>query len=372
MGLFKGCVVVLSGLLMVGCSSSSSVTLNAGSADAVSQQRLNDAGVTPSNAISAHPIYAMPLDPAAKHDLRVMSFNLRVATAFDLWNTWDLRRGQVVGRIRSFDPDILGTQEGLGSMEDYLVKQLPDYTFFGVGRNDGKRSGEMVGVFFRSSRFTKLDGGHFWLSPTPEKPGTRAWGAWFPRMVTWVKLQPNDGTPTFYWFNTHFDAFASKARTESAKLLLSRMSFIAGNSPTVVTGDFNADADSAPYQMMIAPPATGGLMLADAFRAVNPTHARNEGTRHDFTGHKNGPRIDWILSNSAFAAVSAAIDRTRGTLGYPSDHFPMTTTLRPLAISPAAPLLASPPLAQPLAAHASAAQPALAPHVLAGSLVPIH
>ena len=48
--------------------------------------------------------------------------------------------------------------------------------------------GEMCGVFFKTARFELFDGGHFWLSTTPEKPGSREWGAISPHMVTWVKL----------------------------------------------------------------------------------------------------------------------------------------------------------------------------------------
>ena len=100
-------------------------------------------------------------------------------------------------------------------METFLREQLSDYTFFGVGRIDGKHRGEMCGVFFKTARFEMLDGGHFWLSTTPEKPGSRGWGAISPHMVTWVKLRPLDGGPTFCWFNTHFDAFSGRGAHES-------------------------------------------------------------------------------------------------------------------------------------------------------------
>jgi len=148
--------------------------------------------------------------PRAARELRVMTFNLRVRTILDGPNIWDRRRELVVQRVRGFDPHLLGTQEGLASMEAFVREQLGDCTFFGVGRSDGKRRGEMCGVFFKTARFELLDGGHFWLSATPEKPGSRGWGAIFPHMVTWVKLRPRDGGPTFCWFNTHFDAFSGR------------------------------------------------------------------------------------------------------------------------------------------------------------------
>ena len=100
-----------------------------------------------------------------------MTFNLRVRTILDGPNIWDRRRELVVQRVRAFDPHLLGTQEGLASMEAFLRERLGDYTFFGVGRSDGKRRGEMCGVFFKTARFELLDGGHFWLSTTPEKTG---------------------------------------------------------------------------------------------------------------------------------------------------------------------------------------------------------
>ena len=53
-------------------------------------------------------------------------------------------------------------------------KEPPLWTCFfsDVGRSDGKRRGEMCGVFFKTTRFELLDGGHFWLSTSPEKPGS--------------------------------------------------------------------------------------------------------------------------------------------------------------------------------------------------------
>ena len=138
---------------------------------------------------------------SSAEELRVMTFNLRVRKRLDGPNIWDLRRDLVVERIRDFDPDLLGTQEGLDFMESYLKQQLKDYTFFGAGVGDGSPVGEMCGVFYRTARFELLDRGLFWLSTTPDQPGSHAWGSFIPRMVTWVKLRPRDGGAAFFWFN---------------------------------------------------------------------------------------------------------------------------------------------------------------------------
>jgi endonuclease/exonuclease/phosphatase family metal-dependent hydrolase len=265
---------------------------------------------------------------ATPNDLRVMTFNLRVRTILDGLKIWDRRRELVVQRVRTFDPDLLGTQEGLASMEDFLREQLPDYTFFGAGRGDGKEAGEMCGVFFRTTRFDFIEGGHFWLSTTPDRPGSHGWGALVPRMVTWVKLRQRSDGQTFCWFNTHFDAWNARARNESAKLLLAHREQIAGAMPTLITGDFNANEDSGPYKTMLQPRA-GETPLVDTFRAVNPERISEEGTMHNFSGKRDGSRIDWILASEPnFQVISCSIDRAKGTVGYPSDHFPVTATLR--------------------------------------------
>jgi len=266
---------------------------------------------------------------ASQRELRVMSFNLRVATIIDAANHWNFRKDLVVQTIREFDPDILGTQEGLASQEDFLQSCLPEYDFVGVGRENGKRIGEMCGVFYKTSRFTKVDEGHFWLSKKPTEPGSKSWGTIFPRMVTWVMLKPTDGSEPIFCFNTHFDAWGGKARVESAKILRRAMTEIAGNSPCIVTGDFNADENSKPHQLMLASSSSAHQpALTDTFLAANPDVTDNsDGTRHGFSGSVNGPRIDWILTTPQFSTQAASIDRNREKSRYPSDHFPVTAVL---------------------------------------------
>ena len=264
-------------------------------------------------------------------DVRVMSFNIRVRTVADIFgNNWGLRRGLVAKTIRDFGPDLLGTQEGLASQLDYLRKELPGYGFVGVGRDDGRRDGEMCGIFYKTSRFTKLAEGHFWLSETPSRPGTRAWGAWFPRMVSWVKLRPISGGQEFYFFNTHLDAFSEEARVEGAKLLRERISRIAGSSPVIVTGDFNTGEETTAYDILTARRSgRGGTKLVDTLRATDPMPRENEGTRHGFRGDRDGERIDWILACTQFKPIDADIVHARRGNRYPSDHFPVTAILRP-------------------------------------------
>ncbi len=264
----------------------------------------------------------------SEQQLRVMSANVRVDTLVDLHNNWSFRKDLVVRTIRHFDPDILGTQECLINQTRYLKSNLPEYEYVGVGRGDGDDSGEMCGVYFKRRRFVELDHGHFWLSETPDKPGSRSWGL-FPRMVTWVKLRTRDARQQeLFVFNTHFTISSDKARMKSARILRDRMERIAGNVPTIVTGDFNTSEGTAPYQHMLQGQRSSVMALVDTYRAVRPVRTERERTLHGFSGNDTGKRIDWILVSPQFATLAASIDRTHRGNRYPSDHFPVTAVLQ--------------------------------------------
>jgi endonuclease/exonuclease/phosphatase family metal-dependent hydrolase len=272
---------------------------------------------------------------ADKHapDVRVMSYNIRYGTAQDGENHWDKRKEFLVETIQAFDPDLLGTQETLGFQRDYLAVKLPRYEVLGVGRDDGGETGEMTALYFKRDRFEKLDGGHFWLSETPDKPGSKSWDAALTRMVTWVELRDRrqpDGKPLVF-FNTHFDHRGEQARLESARLLRRRVAERAAKRRIIVTGDFNTGEDTAPYRAFFGAEGNLASPLRDAYRLRHPERTTNEGTFSRFkAGEANGPRIDWIGVSAEWEALEASIDRAERGGRTPSDHFAVTATLRPV------------------------------------------
>lgn len=270
---------------------------------------------------------------AAAEPLRVMSFNIRYGTAKDGANHWDKRRELLIETIKAFHPDLLGTQETLAFQKNYIAEKCSEYTPFGVGRNSGTDDGEMTAIFFRTSRFEKLDGGHFWLSETPDRPGSKSWDSSLPRMVSWVKLKDrqSSGEPVLYFFNTHFDHIGDVARRESAKLIRKKITAIAGAAPAILTGDFNAGESSRPYQELFGPADSkdGKLVtLIDAFRAAHPESTKEEGSFHGFDPtSRSGARIDWIGITNGLRVQSVEIDHTSKDGKAPSDHFPMNAVL---------------------------------------------
>jgi endonuclease/exonuclease/phosphatase family metal-dependent hydrolase len=269
---------------------------------------------------------AAPAPSANTSDLRLMTFNLRTSTASDGENGWDHRKEMLIRAIRAADPDLLGTQECQPGQGDYLREKLPEYTFVGVGREDGKRKGEFSAILFRTDRFELLDSGTFWLSEHPDQVGSRSWDTALERICTWAKLRDRKADKTVYYLNTHFDHKGKVARLESAKLMRRWIDEHAKGSPVLVTGDFNADAGTDPYKALMDT-REGGVKLTDVYRALHPAGA-DESTFHGFSGKGTGIRIDWIFCSGEFEPAAAEIDHFSEKGRYPSDHFPVTATVK--------------------------------------------
>ncbi|MEX2119685.1 MAG: endonuclease/exonuclease/phosphatase family protein [Pirellulales bacterium] len=264
-------------------------------------------------------------------ELRVMSFNIRYGTAADGANHWDERKQFLVDTISRFDPDLLGTQETLGFQRDYLARQLPQYEVLGVGRDDGRDAGEMMALYYKAERFEHLDAGHFWLSETPDQPGSRSWDSSLPRMVTWVKLGHRDNATAspLLFFNTHFDHLGVEARLQSARLLRAQLAAIGDGCSLVVTGDFNTPEASPPYCALFDDADDRPSPLVDTYRLVHPVREADEGTFSGFRAAATaGPRIDWIGVSREWQVLEAGIDRTQQDGRTPSDHYPVTSLLR--------------------------------------------
>ena len=258
--------------------------------------------------------------------IRVMSFNIRYGTADDGDNRWELRRQLVFQTIRAYDPDIIGFQEVLGSQARELCDALPDYEFVGVGRDDGWKRGEFAPIMFRRKLFKAVDCGYLWLSERPDRPGVKGWDAACPRMLTWVRLGfKRRPLNSVYVVNTHFDHVGKRARLESAEIVR-RMVESLGGKPIIVTGDFNCPPGSAPYEILTED-RLNLAELRDTYALVGEVED-GQATFHGFGGLRLGKRIDWILFNRRLEVFEAAIDRREFGGRYPSDHFPVTATLR--------------------------------------------
>ncbi|MCX8476105.1 MAG: endonuclease/exonuclease/phosphatase family protein [Sphingomonas sp.] len=254
----------------------------------------------------------------AQAPLKVMSFNIRYANESDGANAWSKRREVAAAMLEKAAPDLFGTQELLKPQGDFLTQRLKNYAWFGVGRRGGGDD-EHMGIFYRTDRLRLIKSGDFWLSDTPEVPGSAAWGADLPRLATWGLFETIDGKRRFYAFNTHLPHRAQDegAREKGAALVLARIQAMAGDLPVVLTGDFNTVPGSPTYRTLSA-------HLQDAWVSA-PKREGPEGTFHNFTGTPD-KRIDWIFTRGFAAKRVATITDHRGEV-QTSDHFPVMAEL---------------------------------------------
>ncbi|MEY2399431.1 MAG: hypothetical protein QOJ00_2605 [Actinomycetota bacterium] len=240
--------------------------------------------------------------------LRVGSFNVRNARAFDGLNSWPFRRRTTARVAASLRADLLGVQEAYGCQVRYLVTHGGDVRAFGDGRGTN-RSGEHCAVLVSSS-IDVVEHHTRWFGDTPDTPGTRLEGASFPRIATTVVVN-NHGAPLSFT-NTHLDQRSSKLRRRSVTQLLEWLDLA---QPQVIVGDFNAAPDDALFDT-----------LADArFRNAFPPNA--PGTFHGFTGTAHGPPIDFILVNEHVEVVDARVVVREPGARLASDHWPLVADL---------------------------------------------
>jgi endonuclease/exonuclease/phosphatase family metal-dependent hydrolase len=251
----------------------------------------------------------------------IIQYNIRMNTTGDGENAWPLRKEKVTGLLRFHEADIFNVQEALPEQMDDLTAMMPDFDHVGVGRDDGKRAGEHMGVFYKKARFEKLSDGMFWLSQTPDKPGF-GWDAVCNRTVTWIKLKDKITKKTFFVFDTHFDHRGVKAREESAKLILKNIKEInKENLPLILTGDLNLVKTSAPVQSILAE-------LDDAMDKTTTPHYGPVNTSGGFDVKVLRAKIDYIFINKGVTVQRHGHLTDSFGLFYPSDHLPVLAEVR--------------------------------------------
>lgn len=252
--------------------------------------------------------------------LRVASYNLRMDTPRDSLNAWPHRKDHVRALMLFHDFDIVGTQEGfLHQLQD--LSEGTGYAYFGAGRDDGLDGGEHSAILYKRDRFSVLDSGNFWLSETPDEPGLGWDATCCNRISSWVKFKDEVTQKEFYFFNAHFDHQGVVAREESAKLMVAKIEEIAGASPVICTGDFNATPETAPIQTLSA-------WLNDAYQVSETPPYGPVGTINsfEFTAPME-KRIDYIFVSDQFKVRKYGVLTDARHQRYPSDHLPVVGEL---------------------------------------------
>lgn len=245
-----------------------------------------------------------------------MTYNIRYDNPGDGVNAWPNRIEKVTALIRKYDPDVIGVQEALHHQLQDLVRVLPDYSYVGVGRDDGKEKGEFSAILFRNSRFGLLSDSTFWLSETPHVPGSKSWDAAITRLVTRAKFFDKELKTDFFVLNTHFDHVGVQARSYSAAYLSGQVAGVRMNEglPVLLIGDFNFERSEAGY----------GALVAD--KELIDTKPANDQTG-TFCGFEVGKMecrtIDYIFHTKEWILKNYQVITDNDGTHYPSDHLPV-------------------------------------------------
>lgn len=258
-------------------------------------------------------------------ELTVATFNIRYANPGDGANAWPHRQQAVADVLTRHGVDVAGLQEALLTQLQDLDRLLPGYARFGVGRDDGQQRGEYSPVLYRRDRWRLVEGSTRWLSPEPDRPGSKGWDAAITRIATRCVLEPVAGGARFVVFNTHFDHRGETARLESARLLTKWLR--SETLPCILLGDFNCTPAAPPYRELTT--AQGTWQLFDSRLIAQQPPQGPDATWNGFEAVVAGQRIDFVFVDRPWRVVSHLADDARiaGTSRFPSDHLPVIVGL---------------------------------------------
>lgn len=269
--------------------------------------------------LAAHAALIQVVHADDNNSIRVMTFNIRYGTAPDGENAWPNRKEMVLAVIRDYDPHLLGLQECLRDQLNSIMDEFPQYSSLGIGRDvDG--AGEYSPLLYDRTRFDVIQAGTFWLSDTPDVPGSKTWGNAITRICTWASLFDRSINHRLCVYNTHWDHISQSSRIKSGELIRQRLEAPGADEPIILMGDFNV----GPANPARAPLTAAGLR--DSFVDVHPDGA-HEGTFHAFRGQANSDKIDAILISEHWRVLDVDIVTANQDGRFPSDHFPVTATL---------------------------------------------
>lgn len=267
------------------------------------------------NLIIAYCVITFSLNLQAQ-ELSVMTYNIKLDYPKEGENSWANRKPFFINQLKFYEPDILGVQEAMPNQMKDMDSLLVNYSYVGVGRDDGKDAGEYSAIFYKKNQFTILKSSTFWLSQTPEKV-SMGWDAVCNRVCTYALFQ-NKATKKIFWvFNTHFDHVGIEARKQSTILIMKKITELnTENFPVILMGDFNMESTDESIKFI-------ENHLNDS-KSIAKNRFGPDGTFNNFEFQKPVTRrIDFIFLSNDISVNKYAVLSDSINCHYPSDHFPV-------------------------------------------------
>lgn len=261
--------------------------------------------------------------------IKVMSYNI-LCSFCDRRNydPWEERLAYFGDIFERYDPDLIGVQEltPLGNEVAQVLAEAPGRGAIYYAPQGATPYPDAM-ILYRESRFSVIEHGEYWLSPTPEVPLSTGFSPpQLPRLVVWARLRDLATDREIFFATTHFDN-NSPSQQLSAPLVLQRTAPFVSSEPVIVVGDFNSRPNSTAYGLLTGDPRSGftfdnAFDLTPSYRVVTnqtpaPEYDPDERIDHIFLAG-----ADWTVSDWA---VDLTVYGTRQR--YPSDHFAIAATV---------------------------------------------
>ena len=253
-------------------------------------------------------------------ELKVMSYNIRLGVGKDGTNSWQFRAPATAEMLKAQKPDVFGIQEAYDFQVKFIEEFCPEYKSAGVGREDGKKKGEHMSIFWNKNTVKMIKWGNFWLSETPDVP-SMGWDARCKRTATWALMKDKKTGKKFYFVNTHLDHVGKEARKLGLKLIVDRIDDINPEKyPMVLTGDFNVRPDNP--------------CLVDLDKIMTSTRkiakkTDSKGTFNGWRKDREGGVIDYIYVSGFGEVVEyETITKKYADRPFVSDHYPIMSVVK--------------------------------------------
>ena len=277
--------------------------------------------------------------------MKAATFNIRFITDKDTGDrAWDVRKTKAVRLIQDYGFDVIGFQESTTEQRNHLKSNLTGYSFQESGY-------EEPCIAWKTSRFTRLDWGQFWLSPNPDTPNSKPGSPWIDvtiprsRICIWVKLRDTQTGNTLLFMNTHLEVYSSgiagtgglseeeleercvTVRDKSAELIIERATTLSGGSiPTILVGDMNSATTESGNERFKAffSDAYYDDLLVDTGWKYGPVATYNAWSDTDEQAAKWYHRMDDVYFKWGLVPASYRVIRRNYDDVMPSDHWPVT------------------------------------------------
>ena len=265
------------------------------------------------------PQFYESLRALTKSHISIIDLNIRYVNNIDGINVWDNRKNKLIELLLNKKADIFFFQEITRIQSDFIDRYLSSiYEFVGEYR-DSTDASEKCSICVNKLKYTIIHHGQFWLSSTPDVPGSNDFGNFFPRICTWATLKQIEGISLLF-MNVHLDHVNLEAHLPCVRVLIEEELKIEQRFKDIhfvfIAGCFYCE-ENAKEIKYIKDQGYTEIMYENTFHGF--TGIANNHWDYMFWKEKDGDDIEF--KEAHVLKKEGTIDESKNH--YISDHFPV-------------------------------------------------